>query len=635
MDKRMKIRTAALLPLVLTCAANVNAQSGNGCTYDSDTSVLYCSQLGRLTRTDWSTGFLNVGNSDPCDTGNGDDWYRDTSFMVECGADLNDPYLSRELHVRYRPRCLEAGARKGHITFAIGGTGDGFYELASVDDDPHDTHPCPQAGLCDDGGDTIAELVRRGYDTYQINHVQVGGNPPGRFYGARGLSWEKLACTYALVIEWIDAQRMPGEAVCSTGNSGGSFEIAYGLAYHGLDTILDAAVLTGGPITRWDLHAFGGADCVDGLGNVVPGCNGLTSVPTGFVADPREQNGLLCWSTAYGCGNVDHMVFGSTAIDCDDENPEGPACTYRTCKDMIPDCTAVLPSVAQVDAVQTEGDCLEANDNCGWMNIVPGAADLSYPWTRLRFVQASNDPSKAQNFARIYADDVLKTADDIQFTNIGRSALMDYSQIHSIHLTEPGSDKIVEYLDQACHRPRGMVESVATTTCADETHTLTDPCTGETISLQSSFDLDLLECQHLRVDGPAVENDCSVRDVQTYAAEPFACEVEVRRLSMVGGESTWLDWTRLPCMATYDVIRGTLPGPFATAGQIDLGNVICLAEDTVLTDTSANPDSEIPSAGTTFFYLVRATGPAGVTTTPYGVSSSGLERIPGSGDCAQ
>jgi len=636
MGDRTRLLNVSLLLLVFTGAANTNAQSGNDCSYDPVAQELYCSQLGRLTQVDETTGTLNVGNLEPCDAGNGDDWYRDTIFTVDCGSDLdsNTPYLTRQLTLRYRPQCFQAGVRpKGHITFAIGGTGDGFYEVASVDDDPHDTHPCPQAGFCDDGGDTIAELLEAGYDTYQINHVQVGGSPPGRFYEARGLSWEKLSCTYAIVIEWIDAQRMPGEAVCSTGNSGGSFEMAYGLAYHGLDTILDAAVLTGGPITRWDLHAFAGADCADGSGGVVPGCGGLTDVPPGFVPDPRKQNGLLCWSTACGCGNVDHMVFDSTEIDC--ENPEGPACTYRDCRDTFPDCTAVLPTVSQVNAVQAEGDCLLMNENCGRMNIVPGVADLNYPRTRMRFVEAADDPSKAQNLARIYTHDVLETADEIQFTEIGSASGLDFSRIHSTHLTEPGSDKIVEYLSETCHRPRGLVEPVGATSCTNETHVLTDPCTGETLSLQSSFDLDLLECQHLLIDGPVVETGCAVTDVQSFSAEPLACEVEVRRLSMMGGEDTWLDWTRVPCMATYDVIRGTLPGPFATAGEIDLGNVICLVEDTPLTDSSANPDSEIPSAGTTFFYLVRATGPGGVTTTPYGVSSSGLERIPGSGDCAQ
>lgn len=38
------------------------------------------------------------------------------------------------------------------------------------------------------------------------------------------------------------------------------------------------------------------------------------------------------------------------------------------------------------------------------MNIAPGipGIDMSYPSTKLRFVVAANDPTKAQNFAAIY-----------------------------------------------------------------------------------------------------------------------------------------------------------------------------------------------------------------------------------------
>lgn len=180
--------------------------------------------------------------------------------------------------------------------------------------------------------------------------------------------------------------------------------------------------------------------------------------------------------------------------------------------------------------------------------------------------------------------------------------------------------------------------------CLQETHELTDPCTGVTTALLDGFvstvRLDSYLCQHVSVTGPDVGVECPIIGVQALAiAPPPACSLEARSLLVFDPASTWLQWAAMPCAVSYDVIRGALPGPVAGPGTVDLGRVACLVNDLVvppgsIPSTSFGPrDADTPPPGQAFFYLVRATDlPYGATL--YGFSSAGEVEVPAAGDCA-
>ncbi len=189
---------------------------------------------------------------------------------------------------------------------------------------------------------------------------------------------------------------------------------------------------------------------------------------------------------------------------------------------------------------------------------------------------------------------------------------------------------------------RGLLGlATGTSTCIEETHVLTDPCTGFEGALLdaqfSSVPLNSYLCQYVNVSGPDVGIECPIIGVQTLTfVAPPSCLAD---LSVFDPASTWLRWPIRPCAFSYDVIRGSLPGPTANAGGIDLGPVLCLVDDLVvpsgsLPSTQFGPrDEEAPPLGQAFFYLVRATlQPSGVT--PYGFSSGDAVESPASGGCA-
>jgi len=81
-----------------------------------------------------------------------------------------------------------------------------------------------------------------------------------------------------------------------------------------------------------------------------------------------------------------------------------------------------------------------------------------------------------------------------------------------------------------------------------------------------------------------------------------------------------------------DVIRGRIrsivPGP----GGVDLGAVVCLADDITEADSANYPDTVDPAENDVFFYLVRPV--TGGVPGDYTVSSDGRVGIPSSGGCS-
>ncbi len=183
--------------------------------------------------------------------------------------------------------------------------------------------------------------------------------------------------------------------------------------------------------------------------------------------------------------------------------------------------------------------------------------------------------------------------------------------------------------------------NTGTSTCLEGTHDLTNPCSGfQTILLDSFFSsvpLDNYLCQYVKVSGQDVGIECPDIGVETLAlVQPPAC---IANLSVFDGASTWLQWPTRQCATSYDIIRGVLPGPAAVGGLVDLGAVVCVADDFVVSpgsipSTMFGPrDGDAPPIGQSFFYLIRATlQPSGVT--PYGFSNKDEQESPSSGGCA-
>ncbi len=83
-----------------------------------------------------------------------------------------------------------------------------------------------------------------GYETYEIRWLGEFGWGTDNF----GQGIKKLTYAIADVVRWIvtDIANNP-DIVGATGHSGGANWLAYGLAVHGLDDILDVVVLSSGP----------------------------------------------------------------------------------------------------------------------------------------------------------------------------------------------------------------------------------------------------------------------------------------------------------------------------------------------------------------------------------------------------
>jgi hypothetical protein len=154
----------------------------------------------------------------------------------------------------------------GTILFGTGGGGESWYERA----------PAARAmlrALAEDG----FQVVQRAW----LEQWESGG---------AGLA--AASCRYATLLTWV-ADEVGGDgAVCATGNSGGSAEIAYALSRWDREQVLDLAVPTGGPVmSRVDLGCLGGdewaAEC--------------RQLPDGTSCEPA---GVQC---AYQGSNFEHI----------------------------------------------------------------------------------------------------------------------------------------------------------------------------------------------------------------------------------------------------------------------------------------------------------------------------------------
>lgn len=96
---------------------------------------------------------------------------------------------------------------------------------------------------------------------------------------------------------------------------------------------------------------------------------------------------------------------------------------------------------------------------------------------------------------------------------------------------------------------------------------------------------------------------------------------------------TVLKWSVESGPVRYDAIRGDVASLRFLGGEVDLGAVVCLENDSPDTETVGFGDSEEPLPGQVFFFLYR--GSQGLSAGPgsYGTSRDALERVAGAGDC--
>jgi thermitase len=92
---------------------------------------------------------------------------------------------------------------------------------------------------------------------------------------------------------------------------------------------------------------------------------------------------------------------------------------------------------------------------------------------------------------------------------------------------------------------------------------------------------------------------------------------------------TVVSWQVAEGASSYDLVRGNVGSLSDTGTQVQLGPVVCLANDTP--SLAGAPDPDIPSPGQAFFYLMRTGSPSG--SSSYGNSSTLHARVASSGDC--
>ncbi len=264
---------------------------------------------------------------DPCPDGNGPlAGTRCIQVEVAC-PDI--PALVAQ--IRITDPAADAAPR-GTILFGTGGGGDSFYDRSA-------TAAVMMRSLAGGG----FRIVQRAW----AEQWESGG---------AGLA--AAACRYATLLTWVGDELRTDGALCATGNSGGSAEIAYALSRFGREEILDLAVPTGGPVmSRVDLG------CLDSEGwqdecRAVP--DGTTCEPAAIECEYSGSNFALIdgpYLPDTPCESHDDD-FASTLLADSILSPDadldfGSTPVHQLLGDR--DCTQALPQgVLWYDAVTSE-----------------------------------------------------------------------------------------------------------------------------------------------------------------------------------------------------------------------------------------------------------------------------------------
>lgn len=115
---------------------------------------------------------------------------------------------------------------------------------------------------------TRIQLQNNGFRAYEIvwtDPASILTYPDGwrANTNVSGAGRRKAMCGYAAAVKWIQQREttlggINSDVICAEGNSAGGAQIAYGLAYYGLESVIDMAILTGGPPFAGPDTGFGG-----------------------------------------------------------------------------------------------------------------------------------------------------------------------------------------------------------------------------------------------------------------------------------------------------------------------------------------------------------------------------------------
>jgi hypothetical protein len=93
---------------------------------------------------------------------------------------------------------------------------------------------------------------------------------------------------------------------------------------------------------------------------------------------------------------------------------------------------------------------------------------------------------------------------------------------------------------------------------------------------------------------------------------------------------TILDWTQVAGALYYTVVRGNIKQLAESEDFNDLGPVVCVEASSIESSTGEREDSDLPSPGDAFYYVVAYSD--GFSST-YGSVSAEKPRRAGAGDC--
>lgn len=121
--------------------------------------------------------------------------------------------------------------------------------------------------------DVITDLSNEGYLVVQRAWATV--------WTKSEVGMAKAACRYATLLKHANTNyHNQSGAFCAGGNSAGGSEISYALARYGLGSILNFAIVSGGPpMGRLDLGCLGSSDWTGNCSSVVPPENFIFSQP--------------------------------------------------------------------------------------------------------------------------------------------------------------------------------------------------------------------------------------------------------------------------------------------------------------------------------------------------------------------
>lgn len=198
----------------------------------------------------------------------------------------DDGLATRSVHIRMvKPE----EASQGALVLSTGGFGTQFY------------------GIGFETNTTLDFALKNGLETFEIKWL----GDSGWGTGVAGVGYPAAVKAYGAIVRWLRQNEMTNsKKVIAHGGSGGSFQIAYGLARFNLEEVVDYAILIAGPPTSdlqqaiygdkrlksyWPdgLAGFRLTDYIHGWEKNGDHCQNRGVTPPPFVLEALNQSSLL------------------------------------------------------------------------------------------------------------------------------------------------------------------------------------------------------------------------------------------------------------------------------------------------------------------------------------------------------